>query len=209
MGVSTILKAHRIVLVALGERKAAIVKKAVEGPLTEFVPASYLQGHQNICFMLDQAASSDLTRIKTPWLTDEVTWDDKMIKKAVTHLSITMSKPILKLTANDYNENGLSDLLALYGQVHDLNIEVFNQLQHTITGWPGGKPDADDQNRPERALPARKRVLLFSPHPDDDIISMGGTFQRLVDQGHEVHVAYQTSGNIAVADDEAFRFWNS
>ena len=129
-----------------------------------------------------------------------------MIKKAVTHLAIAISKPILKLTANDFNENGLSDLLALYGEVHDLNIAVFNQLQHTITGWPGGKPNADDSNRPERATPARKRVLLFSPHPDDDIISMGGTFQRLVDQGHEVHVAYQTSGNIAVADDEAFRF---
>jgi glucosamine-6-phosphate deaminase len=129
-----------------------------------------------------------------------------MIKKAVCNLAITINKPILKLTANDYNENGLSDLLALYGQVHDLNIEVFNQLQHTITGWPGGKPNADDSHRPERALPGKKRVLIFSPHPDDDIISMGGTFQRLVDQGHDVHVAYQTSGNIAVADDEAFRF---
>ncbi|MEO6868088.1 MAG: glucosamine-6-phosphate deaminase [Ginsengibacter sp.] len=206
MGISTILKAKRIVLVALGERKAEIIKKAVEGPVTEFVPASYLQGHHNTTFILDNAAASELTRIKTPWLTDEVTWNVNMIKKAVTHLALTINKPILKLTANDYNENGLSDLLALYGQVHDLNIEVFNQLQHTITGWPGGKPIADDSNRPERASPAKKRVLLFSPHPDDDIISMGGTFQRLVDQGHEVHVAYQTSGNIAVADDEAFRF---
>jgi glucosamine-6-phosphate deaminase len=206
MGVGTILKAKRIVLVALGERKAEIIKQAVEGPVTEFVPASYLQGHHNTNFILDNTAASELTRIKTPWLTDEVTWKVNMIKKAVTHLALTINKPILKLTANDYNENGLSDLLALYGQVHDLNIEVFNQLQHTISGWPGGKPNADDSNRPERALPAKKRVLLFSPHPDDDIISMGGTFQRLVDQGHEVHVAYQTSGNIAVADDEAFRF---
>ncbi len=206
MGVGTILKAKRIVLVALGEGKSGIIKKAVEGPVTEFVPASYLQGHHNTTFILDNAAASELTRIKTPWLTDEVTWGANLIKKAVTHLAISINKPILKLTANDYNENGLSDLLALYGQVYDLNIEVFNQLQHTITGWPGGKPNADDTNRPERALPAKKRVLLFSPHPDDDIISMGGTFQRLVDQGHEVHVAYQTSGNIAVADDEAFRF---
>lgn len=206
MGISTILKAKRIVLLALGENKSEIIKKAVEGPVTEFVPASYLQGHQNTLIVLNEAASSQLTRIKTPWLTDSVVWDVKMIKKAVTHLSLTLRKPILKLTANDYNENALSDLLALYGQVHDLNIEVFNQLQHTITGWPGGKPNADDTNRPERALPARKRVLIFSPHPDDDIISMGGTFQRLVDQGHDVHVAYQTSGNIAVADDEAFRF---
>jgi glucosamine-6-phosphate deaminase len=206
MGVGTILKAKRIVLVALGEGKAGIIKKAVEGQVTEFIPASYLQGHHNTTFILDNAAASELTRIKTPWLTDEVTWSANLIKKAVTHLAIAIYKPILKLTANDYNENGLSELLALYGQVHDLNIEVFNQLQHTITGWPGGKPNADDTNRPERALPAKKRVLLFSPHPDDDIISMGGTFQRLVDQGHEVHVAYQTSGNIAVADDEAFRF---
>jgi glucosamine-6-phosphate deaminase len=206
MGVSTILKSKRIVLVALGERKAEIIKKTVEGPVTEYVPATYLQGHHNTTFIVDYAAASELTRMKTPWLTDEVTWNVNMIKKAVTHLALTISKPILKLTANDYNENGLSDLLVRYGQVHDLNIEVFNQLQHTITGWPGGKPNADDINRPERAFPAKKRVLLFSPHPDDDIISMGGTFQRLVDQGHEVHVAYQTSGNIAVADDEAFRF---
>ena len=206
MGIGTILKAKRIVLVALGEGKASIIKKAVEGPVTEFIPASYLQGHHNTEIILDQAAASELTRIKNPWLTDEVVWDLKMVRKAVTNLAITINKPILKLTANDYNENGLSDLLALYGQVHDLNIEVFNHLQHTITGWPGGKPNSDDSYRPERAVPARKRVLIFSPHPDDDIISMGGTFQRLVDQGHEVHVAYQTSGNIAVADDEAFRF---
>ena len=129
-----------------------------------------------------------------------------MIKKAVTYLSLLLNKPVLKLTNSDYNENGLSDLLALYGQAYDINIEVFNLLQHTITGWPGGKPNADDSNRPERAYPSKKRVIIFSPHPDDDIISMGGTFQRLHDQGHEVHVAYQTSGNIAVADDEALRF---
>ncbi len=206
MGVGSILKAKRIVLLAWGERKASIVKQAVEGPVTEFIPASYLQGHQNTSFVLDESCAAELTRFKTPWLTDEVEWNNGMIKKAVTSLALMLDKPILKLTNNDYNQNGLSDLLALYGQAYDINIEVFNQLQRTITGWPGGKPGADDTFRPERALPERKRVLIFSPHPDDDIISMGGTFQRLVDQGHEVHVAYQTSGNIAVADDEAFRF---
>jgi len=119
---------------------------------------------------------------------------------------LAFGKPVLKLTNKDYNENGLSDLLSLYGQAYEINIEVFNYLQHTITGWPGGKPNADDTHRPERAFPAKKKVIIFSPHPDDDIISMGGTFQRLHDQGHEVHVAYQTTGNIAVADDEALRF---
>lgn len=206
MGVSTILKAKRIVLLALGEHKAQIVKKAVEGPVTEFIPASYLQGHRNTLVVIDEAASAELTRRKAPWLIENVLWDVVMIKKAVIHLALAVDKPILKLTNNDYNENGLSELLALYGQAYDINIKVFNWLQHTITGWPGGKPNADDKNRPERANPAHKRVLIFSPHPDDDIISMGGTFQRLVDQGHEVHVAYQVSGNIAVADDEALRF---
>jgi glucosamine-6-phosphate deaminase len=206
MGIGTILKAKRIVLLAWGERKANIIQQAVEGPVTEFVPASYLQGHHNVAFILDESAAAALTRKKTPWLTDDVLWNNGMIKKAVTHLALTLDKPILKLTNDDYNQNGLSDLLALYGQAYDINIEVFNQLQRTITGWPGGKPKADDTFRPERATPEKKRVLIFSPHPDDDIISMGGTFQRLVDQGHEVHVAYQTSGNIAVADDEAFRF---
>ena len=206
MGVGSILKAKRIVLLAWGERKAAIIKAAVEGPVTEFVPASYLQGHKNVQFVLDDSSAAELTRLKAPWLTDDVQWSKPMIKKAVTQLAFLLEKPILKLTNNDYNQNGLSDLLALYGQAYDINISLFNQLQHTITGWPGGKPNADDTNRPERALPSTKRVIIFSPHPDDDIISMGGTFQRLVDQGHEVHVAYQTSGNIAVADDEAFRF---
>jgi glucosamine-6-phosphate deaminase len=206
MGVNTVLSAKRIVLLAWGERKADIIKLAVEGPVSEFVPASYLQAHQNVSFVLDDAAAALLTRKKTPWLTEDVEWTKQMIKKAVIHLALSCNKPILKLTNNDYNENGLSSLLVLHGNAYDINIKVFNWLQHTITGWPGGKPDADDTHRPERAAPSRKRVLIFSPHPDDDIISMGGTFQRLADQGHEVHVAYQTSGNIAVADDEAFRF---
>lgn len=206
MGISTILKAKRIVLLVWGEQKAAIIKKAVEGPVMEFVPASYLQGHSNTQVVVDEAASAGLTRRRSPWLIEDVVWDTGMIKKAVTNLALTVQKPVLKLTNNDYNENGLSDLLALHGQAYDINIKVFNWLQHTITGWPGGKPGADDSNRPERAEPAVKKALIFSPHPDDDIISMGGTLQRLVDQGHDVHVAYQTSGNIAVADDAALRF---
>ncbi len=206
MGVSTILKARRIVLLAWGSQKATIIKKAVEGPVTEFLPASYLQGHLNTTVVADEAAAANLTRKRSPWLIENVMWDAALTKKAVTSLALAVNKPILKLTDNDYNENGLSDLLALYGQSYDINIQVFNWLQHTITGWPGGKPNADDTNRPERAIPGRKKCLIFSPHPDDDIISMGGTFQRLVDQGHDVHVAYQTSGNIAVADDEALRF---
>jgi len=206
LGVAPILNARRVVLLAWGERKASVIKSAVEGPVTELNPASYLQAHADVSFVVDESAASELTRIKTPWAVDSVIWDNKMIKKAVTHLSQTLKKPILKLTDKDYNDNGMSDLLAQYGAGYEININVFNQLQHTITGWPGGKPNADDTHRPERAQPAKKRVLIFSPHPDDDIISMGGTFQRLVDQGHEVHVAYQTSGNIAVADDEALRF---
>ncbi|GAB3707551.1 glucosamine-6-phosphate deaminase [Spirosoma flavus] len=206
MGVASILGARRVVLLAWGERKAPVIRGAVEGNVTEANPASYLQTHPNALFVIDEAAASELTRMKAPWLVDSVVWDNKMKKKAVTYLSLALSKPILKLTDRDYNDNGMSDLLAQYGQAYDINIDIFNQLQHTITGWPGGKPNADDTNRPERALPAHKRCLIFSPHPDDDIISMGGTFQRLRDQGHEVHIGYQTSGNIAVADDEALRF---
>ena len=206
MGIAPIMSAKRIVLLAWGERKAPVLRGAVEGPVTERNPASYLQAHPNVTFVIDERAASELTRMKTPWAVDSVVWDNKMVKKAVTYLSQAMDKPILKLTDKDYNDNGMSDLLAQSGAGYDINIDIFNQLQHTITGWPGGKPDADDTNRPERKNPARKRIIIFSPHPDDDIISMGGTFQRLVDQHHEVHVAYQTSGNIAVADDEALRF---
>ena len=206
MGIAPIMSAKRIVLLAWGERKASVLRSAVEGPVTERNPASYLQAHPNVTFVIDDRAASELTRMKTPWAVDSVVWDNQMIKKAVTHLSQHLDKPILKLTDKDYNDNGMSDLLAQSGAGYEINIDIFNQLQHTITGWPGGKPNADDTNRPERKDPARKKVIIFSPHPDDDIISMGGTFQRLVDQGHEVHVAYQTSGNIAVADDEALRF---
>ncbi len=206
LGVKKIMEAKRVILLAWGEGKSNIIKASVEGPVTNQVPASFLQEHNNATFVLNKEAASKLTRINTPWLVEKVTWSDKLIRKAVLGLALDLKKPILMLTDADYIENGMSDLLADSGPAYDINIKIFNKLQNTITGWPGGKPNADDSKRPERAEPARKRVLIFSPHPDDDIISMGGTFKRLQEQGHEVHVAYQTSGNIAVADDEALRF---
>ena len=206
LGVKKIMEAKRVILMAWGERKANIIKASVEDEVTNQVPASYLQEHRNATFVLDKAASSKLTRISTPWLVENVTWTDKLIRKAVLNLALKLKKPILMLTDADYIENGMSDLLTENGSAYEINIKIFNNLQRTITGWPGGKPGADDSSRPERALPAKKRVLIFSPHPDDDIISMGGTFKRLHEQGHEVHIGYQTSGNIAVADDEALRF---
>ena len=208
MGVGTILEAREIVLLAWGEGKAAVVKRLVEGKPTDSVPATYLQRHPRVRVVLDEAAGAELTRVKTPWLAGLTSdWQQPAtVRKAVTWLARQLAQPILKLTDEHYNAHGLSDLLATAGSAYSINIKVFNELQHTITGWPGGKPDADDTHRPERATPARKRVLIFSPHPDDDVISMGGTLLRLVDQGHEVHVAYQTSGNIAVFDDEAVRF---
>lgn len=206
LGVNKIMEAKRVVLLAWGEGKSDIIARAVEKGLTNLVPASFLQEHQQVDFMLDNEAASKLTRINKPWLVEEVDWADKLISKAVLGLALNLEKPVLMLTDADYIENGMSDLLAKMGPAYDINIRVFNKLQNTITGWPGGKPGADDSKRPERALPAKKRILIFSPHPDDDIISMGGTFKRLHEQGHEVHVAYQTSGNIAVADDEAIRF---
>lgn len=206
MGVGTIFKAKRVILMAWGEGKAPIVKKALEEGQSDSVPASYLQRHNDVKFVLDVPAAGELTRVKNPWLVGSVEWDRYWIRKAVVWLCNKLEKPVLKLTNRDYNDNGLSELLAWYGSAYEVNIKVFNDLQHTITGWPGGKPNADDSNRPERAEPAQKKVLVFSPHPDDDVISMGGTLKRLVDQSHEVHVAYQTSGNIAVADDEAIRY---
>ncbi|RPD96005.1 glucosamine-6-phosphate deaminase [Aureibaculum marinum] len=206
LGVKKIMEAKRVILLAWGEKKSNIIKASTEGPVTSSVPASYLQEHDNATIVLDKAASSKLTRIDTPWLVEKIIWTDKLIRKAVLRLALHVKKPILMLTDADYIENGMSDLLTDSGPAYDINIKIFNELQNTITGWPGGKPNADDTNRPERAEPAKKRVLIFSPHPDDDVISMGGTFKRLQDQGHEVHVGYQTSGNIAVVDDEALRF---
>ncbi|WP_027394119.1 glucosamine-6-phosphate deaminase [Aquimarina latercula] len=206
MGISTIIKAKRILLLAWGHKKASVVKKTIEGEMTPQIPASFLQDHKNITVILDSEAAADLTRIKTPWLVDQCIWTPKLKLKAVTWLSEEVQKPLLKLTDKDYNDHGMSSLLTLEGSAYELNIKMFNHLQNTITGWPGGKPNADDAKRPERANPAQKRVLIFSPHPDDDVISMGGTFSRLIDQGHDVHVAYQTSGNIAVTDQEALKF---
>lgn len=206
LGIKKIMEAKQVILIAWGEGKSNIVKESVEGTVTNLVPASFLQEHDNAIFVLDQEAASKLTRINTPWLVEKIVWTDKLTRKAVLRMALDLKKPILRLTDADYIENGMSDLLADLGPAYNININIFNKLQHTITGWPGGKPNADDSNRPERAEPARKRVLIFSPHPDDDIISMGGTFMRLQEQGHEVHVAYQTSGNIAVADSEAERF---
>ncbi len=206
MGVGTLLGAKEAILLAWGEGKAEIIKETVEGSVTENVPASFLQEHPNAMVVLDEAASAELTRFKTPWLVGECAWDDEMVRKGVIWLSDRVKIPILKLTSRDYNEHHMGDLVARRGGAYDLNIRVFNQIQHAITGWPGGKPRADDTSRPERGIPYPKRVVVFSPHPDDDVISMGGTLNRLVDQGHDVHVAYQTSGNIAVFDDDVIRF---
>ncbi len=212
MGVGTIMEARRIFLLAFGEHKAAIIRRAVEGEINPSVAASFLQQHPSVQLMLDPAAAAELTRIKTPWLLGAVEqfglkWDAKTTRKAVIWLAGLVKKPILKLRDEDYNEHGLQELLttrggqgAKHGGAYDINIEVFKALQGTITGWPAGKPESDA--KPESA----KRIVVFSPHPDDDVISMGGTFIRLCEQGHEVHVAYQTSGNIAVFDDEAVRF---
>jgi glucosamine-6-phosphate deaminase len=206
MGIGTVMSAKRIVLLAWGANKAKIIKKTIEGDITPEVPATYLQNHNNTTFILDEGAALELTRVKTPWLVTACVWDESLKLKAVVWLSELLGKSILKLTDTDYNNNGMSGLLTEEGTAYDLNIKMFNKIQQTITGWPGGKPNADDSNRPERAKPERKRVIIFSPHPDDDVISMGGTFDRLVEQGHDVHVAYQTSGNIAVSDDEALKF---
>ncbi len=201
MGISTMLSAKKIILMAWGEDKAGAVKAAVEGEATSSCPASLLQAHDNITFYTDENSSANLTRNVAPWLVGPCDWTPKFIRKAVVWLCQTVHKPILKLSQKDYLDNSLGELLELYGPYDQINIKVFNDLQHTITGWPGGKPNADDSTRPVASAPFPKKVLIFSPHPDDDVISMGGTFIRLVQQGHDVHVAYETSGNVAVHDD--------
>ncbi|MBC3541988.1 glucosamine-6-phosphate deaminase [Rufibacter sediminis] len=206
MGVGTIMKARKIIMMAWGEGKAPIVRQMVEGKISEEVPASFLQQHERVTVILDQWAAAELSRIKTPWLVGLVDWDQDLMRRAVIWLSLQAKKPLLKLTDEDYRHWGLTDLLVRVGSAYSLNIQVHNAIQNTITGWPGGKPGSDDSHRPERANPFPKTSLIFSPHPDDDVISMGGTLLRLADQGHAVHVAYQTSGNIAVFDDDAHRF---
>lgn len=225
MGVGTILEARRIILLAFGESKAKIIREAIEGDITSAVAASFLQRHGDAEFILDAAAASELTKVKTPWLVGPLSaqglqWDAALTRRAVIWLAGVVKKPILKLLGEDYNEHGLQELLSERGTAYDVNIEVFKSMQSTITGWPGGKPDRSSSAAPIRTSSASgglsgvgaspcdafpKRIVVFSPHPDDDVISMGGTLIRLCEQGHEVHVAYQTSGNIAVFDEEAIR----
>jgi glucosamine-6-phosphate deaminase len=206
MGVGTIMQARRIVLMAWGEKKASIIQQAVEGPIVDSVPATYLQKHNNTVFILDKEAAAELVRFKTPWLVRDVKWNDKLIRKATLWLCNKLNKPVLKLTNRDYNDNSLGDMVVTHGPAYDINLKVFNMLQKSITGWPGGKPNADDSQRPERAKPYPKRVLVFSPHPDDDMLAMGGTINRLVEQGHEVYIAYQTTGNISVDDSMVLKY---
>lgn len=206
MGIGTILSSKEIILVAWGEDKAQVVGRVIEGNIDQMCPATYLQEHDNIEVVVDAEAAEELTRVKAPWLVGTCDWSPKFIRKAVIWLAMKTQKPILKLTDKDYIDNSLGQLLEEQGPFDAINIKVFNDLQHTISGWPGGKPNADDSTRPERATPYPKRVVIFSPHPDDDVISMGGTFMRLTDQGHDVHVAYQVSGNVAVHDDVIKQF---
>jgi glucosamine-6-phosphate deaminase len=204
-GISTIMKAKKIILLAWG-MKAQIIEKAVEGNVTEQVPASLLQTHNDTLFIVDEQAASELTRNKSPWLAGEIEWTPPMIRKAVTNMALKAGKPVLMLTNKDYNDYSLGDLLVDKGDAYEINLQVYYMLRDSITGWPGGKPNAVIPGHPERSEIQPKRCVIFSPHPDDDIISMGGTFMRLHDQGHEVHVAYQTSGNIAVTDEFVTRF---
>ena len=202
MGIGTIMSAEKVLAVSWGEEKSALLERVVEGPEDSSLPATYLQEHPNIELVLDEDAASQLIRVNTPWLVGSCNWTDRFIRKAVLWLCQKTQKPILKLTYQDYIDNHLGQLIDSTGVPYDkVNIKVFNDLQHTISGWPGGKPGADDATRPARSTPFPKKIVVFSPHPDDDVISMGGTFLRLVDQGHDVHVAYETSGNIAVHDD--------
>jgi len=207
LGLGNLLASKRIITMAWGENSANVIKAAVEGPITPNVPASYLQTHNHVRIVVDLPAAEELTRISQPWKVSSCDWTDKLIRRAIVWLCHETGKPILKLTNKDYTDYGLGELVAQFGSAYNVNIKVFNELQHTITGWPGGKPGADDTYRPERATPYPKRVIVFSPHPDDDVISMGGTLKRLVDQGHDVHVAYETSGNIAVGDEDMERYF--
>ena len=205
LGISNILSAERIICVAWEEDSAEALYNAIEGNMTDLVPASFLQVHSDVKIIADLDAASRLTRISYPWKVTSCEWNVHLIRRAIVWLCEQTGKPILKLTNKDYNDYGLSELVALYGSAYNVNIKIFNDLQHTITGWPGGKPDADDTYRPERAVPYPKRVLIFSPHPDDAVVSMGGTVRRLVQQGHEVHIAFQTDGDVAVSDDDLMR----
>lgn len=207
MGLGNIMQSTRVMAMAWGEIRANAVRAVIEGPVSVDVPGSILQLHNHTRIALDLSAAEKLTRLSHPWKVTSCEWTPKLIRRAIVWLCKQTGKPILKLTDKDYNDWGLGELLALFGSAYNVNIRVFNELQHSITGWPGGKPDTDDSSRPERAVPYPKRVIVFSPHPDDDVISMGGTLKRLVDQHHDVHVAYETSGNIAVGNEDMSRYF--
>lgn len=205
LGISNIMSARQIIAVAWGENSSTPIYNVVEGPISELTPASFLQMHHNAKLVVDLEGASQLTRISFPWKVTSCEWTPYLIRRAIVWLCAQTGKPILKLTNKDYNNNGLSELVALYGSAYTVNIQIFNDVQHTITGWPGGKPNADDSSRPERATPYPKRVLVFSPHPDDAVVSMGGTLRRLVEQNHDVHVVFQTTGDVSVDDEDALR----
>ena len=205
LGIGNILSARKIICVAWEEDSANALFNTIEGKMTDLVPASFLQLHNDVEIIADLDAASHLTRISYPWKVTSCEWNDHLIRRAIVWLCEQTGKPILKLTNEDYNDYGLSELVALYDSAYNVNIKIFNDLQHTITGWPGGKPNADDTYRPERAVPYPKRVLVFSPHPDDAVVSMGGTVRRLVQQGHDVSIAFQTDGDFAVSDDDMMR----
>lgn len=206
LGISNLQASGRIIAAAWGAGSAQAVFNTIEGSISELSPASYLQMHHNAKLVIDLEAASMLTRINYPWKVTSCEWTDTLIRRALVWLSKLTGKPVLKLTNRDYNDHGLSELLTLYGSAYEVNIRVFNDLQHTITGWPGGKPNADDASRPERATPYPKRVLVFSPHPDDAVVSMGGTLRRLVQQGHDVNVCFLTNGDMAVNDEDLQRY---
>lgn len=206
MGVGTILRGKKLVLMAWGDNKADMVAKAVEGPMTEAISASFLQEHPDARFYIDTGASRELTRVKLPWLVGPVSWTPRETRRAVCWLASLLQKPVLKLTDEHYNEHGLGDLLSEQGPAYQLNIRIFNQLQHTITGWPGGKPNEDDTYRPERANPYPKRCLVLGPEPQDAVVSMGATLERLSEQGHDVRLVTLSSGNLRVPDSEADKF---
>jgi glucosamine-6-phosphate deaminase len=191
MGIGTIFEARKIILMAMGEHKAGIIRETVEGPVTERIPATLLRDHPDCCFLLDDAASEKLTCVATTWKLRNVHWTDPLVKRAVLWLCEETGKSLLKLHDDDYRDHGLHQLLREQGPAERISHRVFRWLMDTIEYHPAGRE--------------KKRVLCFSPHPDDDVISMGGTLIRLVEDGHEVHVAYMTSGNIAVFDHDAQR----
>ena len=192
MGIATILGAREIAILATGEHKSAIVRRAVEGAVDLEVAATFLQQHPKTTFYLDTAAAADLTRVATPWLVDEVEWTPELAVRAVVWLSLRTGKAILKLTQGEYAEHQLSSLVARHGSPGAVNGLVFNALGARIRG--------------KSKLPEGRRVLVFSPHPDDDVISMGGILHKLVQNGNEISVAYMTSGNIAVFDHDVRRY---